>query len=166
MTAALLTTASSSKIKVSTSNHDILHIICKHKCAVNAQMLKCCTGGKNVSAWHDIPLWAEDGLLNFICEIPKESSAKMEVATVRKALASHLCLHLHQHVKPVGLDYMHTYTCTCLLHYCRMKKELQSSKISRRASCDSTLTISTGTMGCCHRHGRTQIITILMLMQL
>ncbi|DBB11692.1 TPA: V-ATPase V0 sector subunit c'' [Trebouxia sp. C0006] len=38
-------------------------------------------GGKNVSAWHDIPLWAEDGLLNFICEIPKESSAKMEVAT-------------------------------------------------------------------------------------
>lgn len=38
-------------------------------------------GGKDVSAWHDIPLWAEDGLLNFICEIPKESSAKMEVAT-------------------------------------------------------------------------------------
>ncbi|KAA6424896.1 MAG: plastid division [Trebouxia sp. A1-2] len=38
-------------------------------------------GGKNVSAWHDIPLWAEDGLVNFICEIPKESSAKMEVAT-------------------------------------------------------------------------------------
>ena len=41
-----------------------------------------CPGGKSVSAWHDIPLWAEDGLLNFICEIPKESSAKMEVATV------------------------------------------------------------------------------------
>jgi inorganic pyrophosphatase len=51
-------------------------------------MLKFCTGGKNVSAWHDIPLWAEDGLLNFICEIPKESSAKMEVATVRKGCNS------------------------------------------------------------------------------
>ena len=36
--------------------------------------------GKQVSPWHDIPLWAEEGkLLNFICEIPKETSAKMEV---------------------------------------------------------------------------------------
>eukprot|EP00244_Chara_vulgaris_P006337 TRINITY_DN240_c0_g1_i3.p1 TRINITY_DN240_c0_g1~~TRINITY_DN240_c0_g1_i3.p1 ORF type:complete len:338 (-),score=66.31 TRINITY_DN240_c0_g1_i3:218-1231(-) len=37
--------------------------------------------GNPVSAWHDIPLHAGDGLLNFVCEIPKESSAKMEVAT-------------------------------------------------------------------------------------
>ncbi|KAF5743962.1 soluble inorganic pyrophosphatase 6 chloroplastic-like [Tripterygium wilfordii] len=37
--------------------------------------------GKKVSPWHDIPLYAADGLLNFIVEIPKESSAKMEVAT-------------------------------------------------------------------------------------
>lgn len=38
--------------------------------------------GKQVSPWHDIPLWAEEGkLLNFICEIPKETSAKMEVGT-------------------------------------------------------------------------------------
>lgn len=49
-------------------------------------------GGKAVSAWHDIPLWAEDGLLNFICEIPKESSAKMEVATVSPAIGSRLCM--------------------------------------------------------------------------
>ena len=35
-----------------------------------------------MSPWHDIPLWAEEGkLLNFICEIPKETSAKMEVGT-------------------------------------------------------------------------------------
>jgi len=38
--------------------------------------------GKTVSPWHDIPLKAgEDGTFNFICEIPKETSAKMEVAT-------------------------------------------------------------------------------------
>eukprot|EP01026_Neomeris_dumetosa_P007568 TRINITY_DN12340_c0_g1_i1.p1 TRINITY_DN12340_c0_g1~~TRINITY_DN12340_c0_g1_i1.p1 ORF type:complete len:271 (-),score=48.34 TRINITY_DN12340_c0_g1_i1:330-1142(-) len=41
-------------------------------------------GDKEISPWHDIPLFAEakeTGLLNFVCEIPKESSAKMEVAT-------------------------------------------------------------------------------------
>ncbi|KAM0031693.1 putative inorganic diphosphatase [Helianthus debilis subsp. tardiflorus] len=37
--------------------------------------------GKKVSPWHDIPLHVGDGTFNFICEIPKESSAKMEVAT-------------------------------------------------------------------------------------
>ena len=39
--------------------------------------------GKDISAWHDIPLQNEDGSFNFVCEIPKETSAKMEVATVR-----------------------------------------------------------------------------------
>mmetsp|Transcript_29251 Transcript_29251/g.82546 ORF Transcript_29251/g.82546 Transcript_29251/m.82546 type:complete len:288 (+) Transcript_29251:163-1026(+) len=34
-----------------------------------------------ISPWHDIPLYNEDGSVNFVCEIPKESSAKMEVAT-------------------------------------------------------------------------------------
>ena len=38
--------------------------------------------GTLVSPWHDIPLFAGEGLLNFVCEIPKETSAKMEVATV------------------------------------------------------------------------------------
>ena len=38
--------------------------------------------GEDVSPWHDIPLHGEDGALNFICEIPKETAAKMEVATV------------------------------------------------------------------------------------
>jgi hypothetical protein len=39
--------------------------------------------GQPVSAWHDVPLHNEDGTLNFICEIPKHTAAKMEVATVR-----------------------------------------------------------------------------------
>ncbi|XP_047981729.1 soluble inorganic pyrophosphatase 6, chloroplastic-like isoform X2 [Salvia hispanica] len=34
-----------------------------------------------ISPWHDIPLHLGDGVFNFIVEIPKESSAKMEVAT-------------------------------------------------------------------------------------
>ena len=37
--------------------------------------------GKKVSPWHDIPLHVGDGAFNFIVEIPKETSAKMEVAT-------------------------------------------------------------------------------------
>lgn len=37
--------------------------------------------GTTVSPWHDIPLYAGDGLVNFVCEIPKETSAKMECAT-------------------------------------------------------------------------------------
>ncbi|GAX85548.1 hypothetical protein CEUSTIGMA_g12963.t1 [Chlamydomonas eustigma] len=38
-------------------------------------------GGNIISPWHDIPLRASDGSLHFICEIPKETSAKMEIAT-------------------------------------------------------------------------------------
>ncbi|VVB13811.1 unnamed protein product [Arabis nemorensis] len=37
--------------------------------------------GKKISPWHDIPLTLGDGVFNFIVEIPKESKAKMEVAT-------------------------------------------------------------------------------------
>ncbi|XP_058069554.1 soluble inorganic pyrophosphatase 6, chloroplastic [Magnolia sinica] len=37
--------------------------------------------GKKVSPWHDIPLNLGDGVFNYIVEIPKETSAKMEVAT-------------------------------------------------------------------------------------
>eukprot|EP00899_Mesostigma_viride_P006822 jgi/Mesvir1/16140/Mv08414-RA.1 len=39
------------------------------------------SGDKTVSPWHDIPLFAKDGVCNMIVEIPKETSAKMEVAT-------------------------------------------------------------------------------------
>ncbi|KAF8115732.1 hypothetical protein N665_0025s0189 [Sinapis alba] len=39
------------------------------------------SSGKKVSPWHDIPLTLGDGVFNFIVEIPKESKAKMEVAT-------------------------------------------------------------------------------------
>lgn len=41
--------------------------------------------GVDVSPWHDVPLESGNGTYNFICEIPKETSAKMEVATVRPA---------------------------------------------------------------------------------
>ncbi|XP_059454356.1 soluble inorganic pyrophosphatase 6, chloroplastic-like [Corylus avellana] len=37
--------------------------------------------GKKVSPWHDIPLRLGNGIYNFIVEIPKDTSAKMEVAT-------------------------------------------------------------------------------------
>jgi hypothetical protein len=50
---------------------------------------------KLVSPWHEIPLHAGDGLLHYICEIPKETSAKMEVATVSKlGLISGVCTDL------------------------------------------------------------------------
>ncbi|KAK8942374.1 hypothetical protein KSP39_PZI009171 [Platanthera zijinensis] len=39
------------------------------------------SSGKKVSPWHDIPLSLGDGVFNFVVEIPKNSSAKMEVAT-------------------------------------------------------------------------------------
>ncbi|KAG7977316.1 hypothetical protein I3843_05G025800 [Carya illinoinensis] len=39
------------------------------------------SSGKKISPWHDIPLHLGNGVFNFIVEIPKESSAKMEVAT-------------------------------------------------------------------------------------
>ncbi|XP_010941987.1 soluble inorganic pyrophosphatase 6, chloroplastic isoform X1 [Elaeis guineensis] len=37
--------------------------------------------GKKISPWHDVPLHLGDGVFNFIVEIPKDTSAKMEVAT-------------------------------------------------------------------------------------
>ncbi|KAE8711708.1 Soluble inorganic pyrophosphatase 6 [Hibiscus syriacus] len=39
------------------------------------------TSGRKISPWHDVPLHLGDGAFSFIVEIPKESSAKMEVAT-------------------------------------------------------------------------------------
>lgn len=49
------------------------------------KLLGCAAAGQPVSAWHDVPLHnADDGSLNFICEIPKNTAAKMEVATVRR----------------------------------------------------------------------------------
>ena len=47
--------------------------------------------GQSISPWHDIPLHAEGGLLNFVCEIPKESTAKFEVATVSGSAPCLLC---------------------------------------------------------------------------
>ena len=43
-----------------------------------------------VSAWHDIPLFCgPSGYFNYVCEIPRETSAKMELATVRNGHAVH-----------------------------------------------------------------------------
>jgi len=36
---------------------------------------------KRISPWHDIPLHARDGSLHFICEIPKWTRQKFEIAT-------------------------------------------------------------------------------------
>ncbi len=46
---------------------------------------------KVVSPWHEIPLFAEGGLLHYINEIPKETSAKFEVATVRRRRHPGVC---------------------------------------------------------------------------
>ena len=35
-----------------------------------------------MSPWHDVSLRNTDGTVNFVCEIPKDTMAKMEVATV------------------------------------------------------------------------------------
>lgn len=61
---------------------------CLDKCEPWQRLLHC--AGQNISPWHDIPLQAKDGLYNFVCEIPKETSAKMEVATVGAAFVAKL----------------------------------------------------------------------------
>lgn len=48
-------------------------------------------GDKRISPWHDIPLKASGGAYNFVCEIPKESSAKMECAIVRHSQPGAKC---------------------------------------------------------------------------
>eukprot|EP00897_Mesotaenium_endlicherianum_P003899 jgi/Mesen1/3537/ME000198S02736 len=37
--------------------------------------------GRTLSPWHSIPLYAGGDLLNFVCEIPRNTSAKFEVST-------------------------------------------------------------------------------------
>mmetsp|Transcript_13954 Transcript_13954/g.24338 ORF Transcript_13954/g.24338 Transcript_13954/m.24338 type:complete len:271 (-) Transcript_13954:112-924(-) len=37
--------------------------------------------GETISPWHDIPLYADDGMVNLVTEIPKMTKAKMEVNT-------------------------------------------------------------------------------------
>ncbi|KAK9814666.1 hypothetical protein WJX72_009487 [[Myrmecia] bisecta] len=37
--------------------------------------------GSNISFWHDVPLYADNGLLNFVVEIPKNTTAKFETNT-------------------------------------------------------------------------------------
>lgn len=61
--------------------------------------------GKQISCWHEIPLYAGDGMLHFICEIPKETSAKMEVATVSSScpfLSLHNFVHAGAALAPAG----------------------------------------------------------------
>jgi inorganic pyrophosphatase len=40
--------------------------------------------GKEISPWHDIPLKADGDFYNYVCEIPKFTKAKMEIATKEK----------------------------------------------------------------------------------
>ena len=44
-----------------------------------------------VSPWHNVPLIAGTGLHSFIVEMPKDSSAKFEVQTVRMRRGVPLC---------------------------------------------------------------------------
>ena len=46
-------------------------------------------GEKKISPWHDIPLKSSTGAYNFVCEIPKETDAKMECAIVRLTPSIH-----------------------------------------------------------------------------
>jgi len=41
-------------------------------------------GGARVSPWHDIPLRNKGGSLNFICEVPKWTRAKFQIATTEQ----------------------------------------------------------------------------------
>ena len=61
-------------------------------------------GDKKISPWHDIPLKASSGAYNFVCEIPKESSAKMECAIVR--LCPRLLLPPHKAVQHATATWM------------------------------------------------------------
>ena len=62
-------------------------------------------GGKAISPWHDIPLSSGGSTYNFVCEIPKETKAKMECSLVRFSPAAYAafpsyrarrCIEKHQ----------------------------------------------------------------------
>lgn len=64
-------------------------LCCAHK-RVHLTLLMLQEDGSDISPWHDIALYNEDGTLNFFCEIPMDTTAKFEVATVRLSLLSGL----------------------------------------------------------------------------
>ena len=49
--------------------------------------------GVDISPWHDVSLYNDNGTLNFICEIPKDTTAKFEVATVSLPCILVTCMH-------------------------------------------------------------------------
>ena len=55
---------------------------------------------KTISPWHDIPLSAGGNLYNFVCEIPKETDAKMECATVRPSISILYTTYPHRPWEP------------------------------------------------------------------
>lgn len=64
---------------------------CPRQGAPETLEFRCFLKDKNgtvVSPWHDIPLYAGAKAVNFVCEIPKETAAKMEVATVSQRCAA------------------------------------------------------------------------------
>jgi hypothetical protein len=63
--------------------------------------------GADISPWHDIPLQGKDGTYNFVCEIPKETAAKMEVATVGSKEATRQALRKSQeYLSPAAMPWL------------------------------------------------------------
>jgi hypothetical protein len=62
-----------------------------------------------VSPWHDVALRNDDGTLNFVCEIPKDTWAKFEVATV------HLSTHADLFCWNLGIPCNKTRALCCVL---------------------------------------------------
>lgn len=77
-----VTVAASMRCKIgqSTLSHGAFTGVCVCTCLCTCVV--CVWPDKVISCWHEIPLWASEEELHFVCEIPKETSAKMEVATV------------------------------------------------------------------------------------
>jgi len=42
--------------------------------------------GALASPWHTVPLFAERGMLNMVCEIPRNTRAKFEVSTFKNKI--------------------------------------------------------------------------------
>lgn len=59
-------------------------------------------GTKPLSFWHDVPLYAEDGIFNFICEIPKGEAAKRKISHTHEFNPI-----VHSHVDGEAQHYKH-----------------------------------------------------------
>ena len=99
--------------------------------------------GAQISPWHNLALYptaSEPSFVNFVCEIPRGATAKLEVPEEQPRV----------HAPPSSL----TRVCPC-----RCKKRsfsTRSCRTPRRARCATTRTAPpSSTTACCPRHGRT-----------